>query len=243
VARPQTRRRSAPAERARVQGKRGGHERASDRDATNEKRQADLYGNAPDSSEVALLLIDVINDLEFEGGDRLERHARPLARTLLELRERARQAKVPCIYANDNFGRWRSDFSAQVRHCLDDGVRGRALVEALQPNDDDYFVLKPKHSAFYQTCLELLLEHLGARTLIIGGISTDNCVSFTANDAYLRGYSLVILKDGTAAIDLKAHRDALAQMQRLLHAKTMNCREVTFEREVARSRARARRDR
>jgi nicotinamidase-related amidase len=195
-----------------------------------QKPTGDLHGNAPDSSEVALLLVDVINDLEFPGGERLLPHTRDLARCLAALRRRARRANVPCIYANDNFGRWRSDFTAQVQHCLNDGVRGGALARALKPTPADYFVLKPKHSAFYQTCLGLLLEHLGVRTLLIGGISTDSCVSFTAHDAFLRGYSLIMLRDGCAAMDIDAHRSALAQLERVLGAQASACADVVFPR-------------
>jgi nicotinamidase-related amidase len=204
-------------------------------------KRSDLYGNAPDTCEVALLLIDVINDLEFEGGESLARHARPAANHLAELKRRAHAAGVPCIYANDNYGRWRSDFAAQVDHCLNGNSRGAFLAKVLRPDPDDYFVLKPMHSGFYQTCLELLLEHLGVRTLIVGGIATDNCVNFTSSDAYIRGYGLLLLSDGCAAIDAKAHRAALAQMQRLLHADTSRCADLVFSRTGGQVRARVRR--
>jgi nicotinamidase-related amidase len=109
---------------------------------------ADLHGNAPDKSKVVLLLIDVINDLEFPGGEELFRHALPMARRIAALKRRAQDARIPVVYVNDNFGRWRSDFGAQVDHCLNDDVRGRPLVEILRPDEDDYFVLKPKHRGF-----------------------------------------------------------------------------------------------
>src|SRR3954462_4425946 len=112
-------------------------------------RNEDLHGNAPDKAAVALLLIDVINDLEFPEGDQLLHFALPMARRVAALAQRARAAAVPVIYVNDNFGRWRSDFHAQVEHCLRDGVRGRPIAELLRPDKDDYFVLKPKHSGFY----------------------------------------------------------------------------------------------
>jgi nicotinamidase-related amidase len=193
-----------------------------------EPRAASLYGSAPDHSRVVILLIDVINDMEFPGGKQLATRARRIIPKLVALRQRARRAKVPVVYVNDNFGRWRSDFSAQVRHCLQDGVRGRELAEALKPAPDDYFVLKPKHSAFYQTCLELLLEHLGATTLILAGVSTDSCVAFTASDAYLRGYSLRVLRDGCAANDERLHRGALAHMRRALHAEIVSAGRVSL---------------
>jgi hypothetical protein len=136
-----------------------------------------LYGNVPDKSSVVLLLIDVINDLDFAGSDKLIRFALPMAKRLASLKERAKKHGCAAIYVNDNFGRWRSDFKSQVQHCLDDNVPGRKVVEFLHPEDDDYFVLKPAHSGFYSTALELLLKHLEAHTLILTGVST-NCACF-----------------------------------------------------------------
>src|SRR5688572_23000192 len=103
-------------------------------------RNSDLHGNAPDKSDVALLLIDVINDLDFAEAGQLLRHALPMAERIAALKKRAKEARVPVIYANDNFGRWRSDFRAQVDHCLKDGVPGQPIVERLKPEEDDYFV-------------------------------------------------------------------------------------------------------
>jgi len=203
-------------------------ERAAPRRAPAQRGAASLHGNAPDSSRVAVLLIDVINDMEFPGGEQLARRSRAIIPRLVTLRERARRANVPIVYANDNFGRWRSDFSAQVEHCLNDGVRGRALAAELKPGPEDYFVLKPKHSAFYQTCLELLLEHLGVTTLILAGVTTDSCVTFTASDAYLRGYALRVVSDGCAAIDARLHRDALAHLERSLRAELSTASRVSL---------------
>ncbi len=193
------------------------------------KSNNDLHGNAPDESEVVLLLIDVINDLEFEGGEELLRNALPAAKNIARLKERARAAKVPVIYANDNFGRWRSDFNKIVEHCLHDGVRGKAIAELLKPDEEDYFVLKPKHSGFFLTTLDLLLEYLGARTLILTGIAGNNCVLFTANDAYMRDYRLIIPADCTASISAADNENALRQMQTVLKADIRSSVEVTFD--------------
>jgi nicotinamidase-related amidase len=182
------------------------------------EKNNDLHGNAPDQSEIALLLIDVISDLEFEGGEELFRHALPAAKNIARLKKRARQAEVPVIYVNDNFGRWRSDFKRIVTHCLGEEVRGRPIVELLKPDDDDYFVLKPKHSGFFSTTLDLVLEYLGARTLVITGIAGNNCVLFTANDAYMRDYNLKIPADCTASIKQAENYHALRQMQQVLKA-------------------------
>lgn len=198
--------------------------------SSSRKSSPDLHGNAPDKCETALLLVDVINDLEFDGGDRLLKTALPAARKLAALKARARRAGVPCIYANDNFGRWRSDFGAQVKHVREEDTRGAPLSALLAPSDEDYFVLKVKHSAFYQTCLGLLLEHLGVQTLILGGVATDSCVNMTANDAYLRGFALYVLRDGCAAQTRSDHDTALQQMTRVLHARTPRCEDLSFVR-------------
>lgn len=178
----------------------------------------DLHGNAPVGGDVALLLIDVINDLEFAEGNALLQLALPMAHALVKLKRRMRQAGLPTIYVNDNFGRWRSDFKQQVAHCLHDGVRGEPIARLLEPDDDDYFVLKPKHSGFFSTSLDLLLTHMRTRTLILGGLATNICVQFTANDAYLRGYQLIVPADCSAANTVAAHAAALAEMESLLKA-------------------------
>lgn len=183
-------------------------------------KNSDLHGNAPDKSAVALLLIDVVNDLEFPEGADLLRFALPMADRIAALKRRARAAGLPVIYVNDNFGRWRSNFQAQVEHCLADGVCGRPIVERLRPEEDDYFVLKPKHSGFFSTTLDILLEYLGATSLILCGIAGNICVLFTANDAYLRDFRLIVPRDAVAS-NTKAENDhALGQMERILKADT-----------------------
>ena len=109
----------------------------------------DLHGNAPDKSNVALLLIDIISDFEFEDGEKLFRYALPMARRIADLKKKAKRAGVPVIYVNDNFGKWQSNFRFLLDHALDKKVRGSKIAELLKPDESDYFVLKPKHSGFY----------------------------------------------------------------------------------------------
>jgi nicotinamidase-related amidase len=199
-------------------------------------RNHDLHGAAPDESDVAVLLIDVINDLEFEGGDRLLPQALAAADRLAALAARARRAGVPVIYANDNFGRWRSDFRALLARCLGEGVRGRPVAERLRPQPQDYVVLKPKHSAFFSTTLDLLLRYLKTRTLVIGGLTADRCILFTASDAYMRDFRLIIPSDGVASIERTANRRALAQMRTLLNADVRPARSVVLRRALRRRR-------
>jgi nicotinamidase-related amidase len=180
----------------------------------------DLHGNAPDSHAVALLLVDVINPLDFADADRLLRTAIPAADRLADLKRRARAAGVPVVYANDNFGRWRSDLSAVVERCSEPGCKGRPLAQRLRPDDEDYFVLKPKHSGFFSTTLDTVLRYLGTRTLVLGGFAADICVLFTASDAYVRDFRLVVPRDGVASNEPEDRDVALALMRRVLKAQT-----------------------
>ena len=192
-------------------------------------RNPSLHGNAPDKSRVALLLIDLINDLDFPEGQLLLEQALPAARNIRDLKERARHADIPTIYVNDNFGRWRSDFSAQVNHCLQPGCKGQPLAEILAPDEKDYFVLKPKHSGFYCTVLEILLDYLGANTVILTGIAENNCVLFTANDAFLRDLRLFVPRDCVASNTENDNRVAFEQMERILKADTRAASGIELE--------------
>jgi nicotinamidase-related amidase len=191
-------------------------------------RNEDLHGNAPDKAAVALLLIDVINDLDFPESDQLLRYALPMARRLLALKRRAKDAGVPVIYVNDNFGRWQSDFHVQVEHCLRDNVPGRPVVELLRPDKDDYFVLKPKHSGFFSTTLDILLDYLQVKTVVLTGIAGNICVLFTANDAYMRDFFLVVPADCVASNTEEENRNALEQMAKVLKADTRPSEELDF---------------
>jgi nicotinamidase-related amidase len=183
-------------------------------------KNPDLHGNAPDDAPVALVLIDVINDMEYPGGDKLLIEAQPMAGHLAALKRRAKAAQIPVIYANDNFGRWKSDFATLVRHCTDDDVRGRPVARLLVPDPDDYFVLKPKHSAFFSTALETLLQALETETLILTGLAGDNCVLFTAHDAYMRDYRLAVPSDCIASESPPSNAWALRHMARFLKVDT-----------------------
>ncbi|TMW71862.1 cysteine hydrolase family protein [Alteribacter natronophilus] len=167
---------------------------------------------------VALLLVDVINDFEFEDGEKLHRYARPAAEKIAALKKRAKELNIPVLYINDNYGKWQSDFKTLVRHCLDNDVRGKEITQILEPEDDDYFVLKPQFSAFFNTPLDLLLEYLNVKSLVIAGFAGNMCVHFTANDAYMRGYRLYIPSDCSASNHEEDNREALNLMEHVLDA-------------------------
>jgi nicotinamidase-related amidase len=195
----------------------------------------DLHGAAPDRSDTALLILDMISDFEFEDGAKLFRAALPVAPRIGQLAQRARTAKVPVIYVNDNLGRWRSDFSAIVRHCSGKGSRGAAILEILAPQPLDYCVLKPKHSGFFATALATLLEYLGVERLVLTGVATHQCVLFTANDAYVRDFKLHIPHDCVAAKTAAQSRLAAQYLKSVLHADMSASKKVHFRRQNKRS--------
>ena len=188
----------------------------------------DLHGNVPETSPVALILVDVINDLEFEGGDALLENAVPMAKRLATLVSRAREAGVPVIYVNDNFGKWRSDFRALLDHCMSDNVRGQPVAELLAPQKSDYFVLKPKHSGFFSTTLDMLLEYLHVKTVVVAGLTTDRCVLFTASDAHMRDLNIIVPADCCAADSKTHHEDAVRMIERVLGADVSESAAIDF---------------
>ena len=177
---------------------------------------SDLHGNAPDDSPVALLVIDMINAFDFEGADAMLPRALAAAKSIARLKERARRANVPTVYVNDNFGRWRSDFHQILEHVL--CSPGKAIAQLLAPGAEDYFVLKPKHSGFQFTSLDVLLKHLGARTLILTGVAGNFCVLFTAHDAYMRDYKIVVPRDCIASLTEENDKYALEHMAEVTKA-------------------------
>jgi nicotinamidase-related amidase len=177
----------------------------------------------------ALLLVDVINDMDFEGSEALVRCAEPMARRLHQLKQRCRAAGIPTIYINDNFGKWRSDFRSLVEHCLNDAVPGRQVAQLLKPDEEDYFVLKPKNSAFFGTTLDTLLKNLGAKTVVLTGITGDNCVLFSAHDAYLRDYALYIPCDCVASNSREENDAALKLMEKVMKADITPSTDLALE--------------
>ena len=178
----------------------------------------------------ALVLLDLINDFQFEDGEALLRAARPAVAAVARLRKRCAAGGLPTVYVNDNFGHWRSDLRSLVRHCTGPSARGSELVNSIAPDPADYFVLKPQNSGFFSTVLDTLLRHLQVHTLILCGLTTDNCVLFTAHDAYLRKFRLFVPRDCCAASTPAAHRHALGLIASSTKANTASSERLSGKR-------------
>ncbi|KMK77872.1 isochorismatase [Alkalihalobacillus pseudalcaliphilus] len=165
--------------------------------------------------KTALLIIDMINDLDFHEGKQLLTYALPAAKAIKSLKVEVKKQGIPVIYINDNYGQWQSDFRSLVTHCKDGDSLGAPLAQLLEPDEDDYFVLKPQFSAFFGTPLNILLEHLGIDTLILTGVAGNMCVQFSANDAYMFHYHLFTPSDCIASINKEENEQALKTMKQV----------------------------
>ena len=185
-----------------------------------------------------LIIVDFINPLNFPGAEKLSAPALAAARATLRLREQLAREKVTVVYANDNYGAWQSDFQSLVAQCCAREDKSGEIARLLAPRPTDITLLKPRHSAFYCTALELLLKELGARELILAGLATDMCVQMTAADAFLRGYEGVwVPADCTAAETTKAKTASLAYMRDVLKCDVRPAQAVAGARRVSRRKA------
>lgn len=175
----------------------------------------------------ALLLIDWINDFAFEGAESLIEAARPAAKAAARLKARAVEAGVPCIYVNDNFGRWRSSFQDMITHCKEHSC-GADVFTDLLPQERDYFILKPRHSAFFHTPLELLLDDLEVGTVVLTGLAGNICVLFTAHDAHMRDFRVVVAGDATASNSVAQNDFALQELVDVVRADVQPADEIEF---------------
>ena len=168
----------------------------------------------------ALVVLDLISDFRFPDGAKLLRAALPVARRVRQLRRRAKATGMPVIYINDNLGRWLSDRHDLLKHCLSNRSRGKALVQLIAPEDDDYFIFKPKHSGFFATPLAELLQESFIKRLILTGTTSHQCVLFTAMDAYVRDFEIIVPRDCIASPSVSETQHALFVLKRALRART-----------------------
>jgi nicotinamidase-related amidase len=177
-----------------------------------------------------LLILDMISEWQFPDADKLLPHALATASHVAALKARCRRAGVPVIYGNDNYGAWRSDLRQVVESSLAGGGAGARITTLVAPQDDDYFVLKPKHSAFFGTPLDLLLQHLSVRRLLLAGVASDQCVMATAMDARMRDYEVLVVSDCVASQTAGRNRRALEHFQVAMAIRTTRASRIRLPR-------------
>ena len=174
----------------------------------------------------ALLIVDMISEFEFAGGDKLSVNALKAAENISELKKRAREHCAAVIYVNDNYGRWNEDFRSMAERIRATSERGGRITETLAPEENDLYILKPQRSGFYETPLSVLLQSLRVSNLVICGVTTDMCVLFTAHDAYMRGFRVIIPRDCCAAVEEGHHEEALKLLGRVTDVRIAAQKEI-----------------
>lgn len=169
------------------------------------------------SKNIAMLVIDMINDFQFAHGKVLAEKANKISDSILSLKQDCLKKEIPIIYINDHYNLWKADIESILNYCRNE--TSAHLLDKIKPTDNDYFLIKPKHSAFYGTALNTLLQQLNVNTLILTGIAGNICVLFTANDAYMREYSLIVPENCLASVDDDDNKYALTMMKNVMNAK------------------------
>eukprot|EP01111_Echinosteliopsis_oligospora_P014036 TRINITY_DN5198_c0_g1_i1.p1 TRINITY_DN5198_c0_g1~~TRINITY_DN5198_c0_g1_i1.p1 ORF type:complete len:246 (-),score=61.53 TRINITY_DN5198_c0_g1_i1:471-1208(-) len=186
-------------------------------------------GEKKKGSHVALLLVDVVNDLSFEGNETIVKRGKEMAPRVKKLAAECRSRDIPVVYCNDNWSQWRCNWDGIIDHCLSSDSAGREMSQMLLPEKEDYIVIKPKHSAFFSTTLDVLLHHLSTRTLIIAGLAGNICVLFTANDAYMRDYAVMVVEDCTASKTDEENKIAMEMIRTNLKGEVQPLSEMDWD--------------
>lgn len=167
-------------------------------------------------NNTAILFIDIINQFNFNGAHKLLNHTKEILPNLLNLKQFAKKHDLPIIYINDHYGLWQADYNKIIDHCQN--KYNTEIINALKPDKEDFFLIKPMHSAFFQTPLKSLLTELDRSHLIIAGIAGDICILFTAKDAYMDQYTMHIPKNCLASEEKSGNNYALYLMKSVMKA-------------------------
>lgn len=174
----------------------------------------------------AVIVIDMINTYDHEDAELLIPSATETVPVIARLLDRARDHKVPVIYVNDNFGEWRS----QHGEILETALAGphADLVEPLRPEADSLFVIKARHSIFFETPLSYLLAQLKVSNVILTGQVTEQCVLYSALDAHIRHLHVTVPDDAVAHIHSDLAEAALQMMSRNMQADIVGADSIEF---------------
>ncbi|MFD1039916.1 isochorismatase family cysteine hydrolase [Virgibacillus byunsanensis] len=165
----------------------------------------------------AIIFVDIINDFDFIGGDKLLKNTKDILPNLKKLKDYGKKNDIPLIYLNDHYGMWQADFDKIINYCKNES--NQEIIDKLKPDKEDYFFIKPQHSAFFQTPLQSLLVELEITTLLMAGIAGDICILFSAKDAYMYQYNMHIPKNCMVSEEKESNEYALSLMHSVMKAK------------------------
>jgi nicotinamidase-related amidase len=206
-----------------VDGEQALNESEQNADASSQGgSNSDTRGPAGD----ALLILDIFNTFDFPGGEELAAATAALIPTLVSLRERFHRAGRPVIYVNDNLGRWSDSFEQVIAFTVASHAATHSVSRSLTPHDGDFKLLKPRHSAFFETSLQSLLSHLDVRRVVISGIAGDYCVLSTALDACVREIQVIVPRDAIASQTPERNERVLSHLAETCNIPTPQARDV-----------------
>jgi nicotinamidase-related amidase len=192
-----------------------------------ERRETRHRRHGDEQGATALLVVDMLNPYDHPEADELAEHvegALPGVETLLR---RAAEADAPIVYVNDNYGDWNSSSEELARSAMDG--KHPELVEPVLPKEGQSFVVKARHSTFYETPLEYLLDQMGVGRLVFSGQVTEQCILYSALDAHVRHFDVVVATDAVAAIYDELGEAALKMMERNMGAELVEAEGVGWD--------------
>ncbi|MFF7073280.1 isochorismatase family cysteine hydrolase [Streptomyces pseudovenezuelae] len=175
-------------------------------------------------SKTALIVIDMINTYDHQDAEQLLPSAHKVVPVLSDLLATARSRDVTVIYVNDNFGEWRSHHGELLQQAL--AGPHADLVEPVKPDGSSLFVLKARHSVFFETPLSYLLRQQDIERLVLCGQVTEQCVLYSALDAHIRHFEVVVPRDAVAHIHSDLADAALRMMERNMGARVCDSGEL-----------------
>jgi nicotinamidase-related amidase len=148
--------------------------------------------------KTALIVIDMINSYDHPDAEKLTKSVEKALPKMVDLVKRAAGEDVTTIYVNDNFGAWNSNREELVEAALEGEYK--ELVEPIRPEKDTAFVVKARHSIFFETPLSYLLTENDVERVVLVGQATEQCILYSALDAYIRHFEVAIPRDAVAHI-------------------------------------------
>lgn len=172
----------------------------------------------------AVLVIDMLTDYDHPDGDALRASAASIVPVIAGLRDRAREQDVPVVWINDNHGEWAEDREGLIASARRGA--GAALIDPIAPHEGAPFLFKARHSVFFGSPLEYLLELEGIGRLVLAGQVTEQCILYSALDAYIRHFQVVVPRDAVAHIDPDLAEASLRLMERNMRAQVVDAADV-----------------
>jgi nicotinamidase-related amidase len=169
------------------------------------------------AGQTAVIVVDMLNRYEHEDADSLCDSVEQSLPTMCEIVDSARRGDMPLVYVNDNYGNWAASRTELSESALDG--RRPSLIEPIVPQDGVAFVTKARHSIFYETQLDYMLRERGISRVLLVGQVTEQCILYSAVDAYVRHYEIVVPANAVAHIHEDLARAALRMMELNMNAQ------------------------